>query len=73
MTWVDLSSGRDFDDLNLVNSVLTMISPEKDDILKSNYMNLAGDQQLSYTHLQASKFSLKNMRTFSVVSLGRGK
>lgn len=50
-----------------------MISLEKDDILKSNYMNLAGDQQLSYKHLQARKFSLKNMRTFSIVSLGRGR
>lgn len=46
-----------------------MISLEKDDILKSNYMNLAGDQQLSYKHLQARKFSLKNRRTFSIVSL----
>lgn len=73
MTWINLSSCRDFDDLNLVNGVLIMISLEKDDILKSNYMNLAGDQQLSYKHLQARKYSLKNMTTFGVVSLGRGR
>lgn len=72
MTWVNLSSCRDFDDLNLVNGVLIMISLEKDDILKSNCLNLAGGQQLSYKHFQARKFSLKNVRTFSVVSLGRG-
>lgn len=50
-----------------------MISLEKDDNVKSNYMNLAGDKQLSYKHLQAWKITLKNMRTFRVLPLGRGR
>jgi len=49
----NLSSLGDFGDLSLVNGVALGILVGKGGLLKSNYMILAGDEQLDYKHLQA--------------------